>query len=203
MSKRGFRDLDERQQLTVTDKDTAGTVRRRNVITVRFSRARDGHLTGRALIHSFWQRPSTGRVTPGPHYQERTEPTFDVNEILISDIKGSARQHRVGGREVAQARRHAVNGGTRSGKEVLAYGFKKYHLGELIGMPTARSVLAATAFLMGNGDLLLVAVEDVLVEGQRPSKGLVSRPRSRCRSISSTLPAGTRSWSALSRSSPA
>ncbi|MGA9012246.1 MAG: S41 family peptidase [Acetobacteraceae bacterium] len=90
-----------------------------------------------------------------------------MNEILISDIKGSARQYRVRGREVAQARRHAVNGGTRSGKEVLAYGFKKYHLGELIGMPTARSVLAATAFLMGNGDLLLVAVEDVLVEGQR------------------------------------
>jgi carboxyl-terminal processing protease len=60
-----------------------------------------------------------------------------------------------------------VNGGTRSGKEVLAYGFKKYHIGELIGTSTARSVLAATAFLMGNGDLLLLPVEDVLVDGQR------------------------------------
>ncbi len=60
-----------------------------------------------------------------------------------------------------------VNGGTRSGKEVLAYGFKKYRIGELIGTPTARSVLAATAFLMGNGDLLLLPVEDVLVDGQR------------------------------------
>jgi hypothetical protein len=29
-----------------------------------------------------------------------------------------------------------VNGGTRSGKEVLAYGFKKYRLGELIGTRT-------------------------------------------------------------------
>jgi carboxyl-terminal processing protease len=60
-----------------------------------------------------------------------------------------------------------VNGGTRSGKEVLAYGFKQYHLGEVIGERTARAVLAATAFLMNNGDLLLLAVEDVLVDGER------------------------------------
>ena len=60
-----------------------------------------------------------------------------------------------------------VNGTTRSGKEVLAYGFKKYRIGELIGTSTARAVLAATAFLMGNGDLLLLPVEDVLVDGER------------------------------------
>jgi carboxyl-terminal processing protease len=60
-----------------------------------------------------------------------------------------------------------INGGTRSGKEVLAYGFKKYHLGEIIGTPTARAVLAASAFLMANGDLLLMAVDDVLVDEQR------------------------------------
>ena len=60
-----------------------------------------------------------------------------------------------------------VNGGTRSGKEVLAYGFKKYGIGEVIGTPTARAVLASSAFLMGNGDLLLLAVDDVLVDGQR------------------------------------
>ena len=29
-----------------------------------------------------------------------------------------------------------VNGGTRSGKEILAYGFKKYRLGEVIGTRT-------------------------------------------------------------------
>jgi carboxyl-terminal processing protease len=60
-----------------------------------------------------------------------------------------------------------VNGGTRSGKEILAYGFKKYGIGEVIGAPTARAVLASSAFLMGNGDLLLLAVSDVLVDGQR------------------------------------
>ena len=59
-----------------------------------------------------------------------------------------------------------INGGTRSGKEVLAYGFKKYRLGELIGTRTEGAVLAATAFLIGSG-LLLLAVENVRVDGER------------------------------------
>jgi C-terminal processing protease CtpA/Prc len=59
-----------------------------------------------------------------------------------------------------------VNGGTRSGKEVLAYGFKKYRLGEVISTRTEGAVLAATAFLIGGG-LLLLAVDDVLVDGER------------------------------------
>lgn len=59
-----------------------------------------------------------------------------------------------------------VNGGTRSGKEILAYGFKKYRLGEVIGTRTEGAVLAATAFLVGGG-LLLLAVDDVLVDGER------------------------------------
>ena len=59
-----------------------------------------------------------------------------------------------------------VNGGTRSGKEILAYGFKKYRLGEIIGSRTEGAVLAATAFLIGGG-LLLLAVEDVRVDGER------------------------------------
>jgi carboxyl-terminal processing protease len=60
-----------------------------------------------------------------------------------------------------------INGGTRSGKEVLAYGFKEYRLGELIGSRTEGAVLAATAFLIGEEGLLLLAVEDVLVDGKR------------------------------------
>jgi len=60
-----------------------------------------------------------------------------------------------------------INGGTRSGKEVLAYGFKEYRLGELIGVRTEGAVLAATAFLIGDQGLLLLAVEDVVVDGRR------------------------------------
>jgi carboxyl-terminal processing protease len=60
-----------------------------------------------------------------------------------------------------------VNGGTRSGKEILAYGFKKYGMGEVIGTRTAGAVLAARAFLLSDGSLLLLAVNDVFVDGQR------------------------------------
>jgi carboxyl-terminal processing protease len=60
-----------------------------------------------------------------------------------------------------------INEGTRSGKEVLAYGFKEYRIGELVGHRTEGAVLAPTAFLIGNDGLLLLAVEDVLVDGQR------------------------------------
>jgi carboxyl-terminal processing protease len=59
-----------------------------------------------------------------------------------------------------------INGGTRSGKEILAYGFKKYRLGEVIGTRTEGAVLAATAFLIGGG-LLLLAVDDVRIDGER------------------------------------
>ncbi|WP_084788570.1 S41 family peptidase [Bradyrhizobium sp. Cp5.3] len=59
-----------------------------------------------------------------------------------------------------------INGGTRSGKEILAYGFKKYRLGEVIGSRTEGAVLAATAFLIDDG-LLLLAVGDVQVDGER------------------------------------
>ena len=60
-----------------------------------------------------------------------------------------------------------VNGATRSGKEVLAYGFREYGLGPLVGAHTEGAVLAATAFLIGDEGLLLLAVEDVLVDGKR------------------------------------
>ena len=60
-----------------------------------------------------------------------------------------------------------INGGTRSGKEVLAYGFREYRLGELVGSRTEGAVLAATAFLIGGEGLLLLAVEDVVVDGRR------------------------------------
>jgi len=60
-----------------------------------------------------------------------------------------------------------VNAGTRSGKEILAYGFKEYGIGEVIGSRTAGAVLAGRAYLLHDGSLLLLAVADVLVDGQR------------------------------------
>ncbi len=60
-----------------------------------------------------------------------------------------------------------INGGTRSGKEVLAYGFKKYGMGKVVGATSAGALLAGRAFLLSNGSLLLLAVADVLVDGER------------------------------------
>lgn len=60
-----------------------------------------------------------------------------------------------------------VNGGSRSGKEVLAYGFKKYQVGEVIGTRTAGALLAGSAFLLPDDSLLLLAVADVSVDGER------------------------------------
>lgn len=60
-----------------------------------------------------------------------------------------------------------INGGSRSGKEVLAYGFKKYDVGEVIGTRTAGALLAGRAFLLRDDSLLLLAVSDVAVDGER------------------------------------
>ena len=60
-----------------------------------------------------------------------------------------------------------VNGGTRSGKEVLAYGFKKYGYGELVGTRTTGALLAGRTFYLSDGSLLLLAVSDVAVDGDR------------------------------------
>ena len=42
-----------------------------------------------------------------------------------------------------------------------------YNLTRVMNTRTAGAVLAASMFLMGNGDLLLLAVADVTVDGQR------------------------------------
>lgn len=60
-----------------------------------------------------------------------------------------------------------INEGSRSGKEVLAYGFKKYRVGEVIGSRTAGALLAGRAFLLNDDSLLLLAVADVAVDGER------------------------------------
>jgi len=60
-----------------------------------------------------------------------------------------------------------VNNGSRSGKEILAYGFKKHRLGKIIGTKTAGAVVGGSPFLLKDGNLLYLAVVDVLVDGER------------------------------------
>jgi carboxyl-terminal processing protease len=60
-----------------------------------------------------------------------------------------------------------IDGGTRSGKEVVAYSIQKHGLGVLVGERTAGAVVAGRSFLLRDGALLYLAVADVTVDGER------------------------------------
>lgn len=64
-----------------------------------------------------------------------------------------------------------VNEGSRSGKEILAFGFQKYNIGPVIGTKTAGAVVGGRPFLMQNGNLLYLAVADVFVDGNQRLEG--------------------------------
>ncbi|MEL6160055.1 MAG: S41 family peptidase [Cyanobacteria bacterium J06554_11] len=57
-----------------------------------------------------------------------------------------------------------INEGSRSAKEILAYGFKRYNIGPVVGTTTAGAVTAGRAFIMPDKSLLYVAVGDVYVD---------------------------------------
>ena len=57
-----------------------------------------------------------------------------------------------------------VNEGSRSAKEILAYGFQQYDIGPVVGSPTPGAVVGGTPFLMPDGSLLYVAVVDVYID---------------------------------------
>jgi carboxyl-terminal processing protease len=60
-----------------------------------------------------------------------------------------------------------VNGGTRSGKETIAYGAKKHGLARLVGERTAGAYTFGRPFCLSDGSLLLLAVSDARVDGER------------------------------------
>jgi carboxyl-terminal processing protease len=60
-----------------------------------------------------------------------------------------------------------IDGGTRSGKELLAYYFHKARRGPLIGSRTAGAVLVGKPFVLSDGSLLYLAVGDGQIDGQR------------------------------------
>jgi carboxyl-terminal processing protease len=60
-----------------------------------------------------------------------------------------------------------VDGRSRSGKELFAYGFRKYGYGKIVGTRTAGAVLAGKLVKLTDDSLLYLAVTDVLVDGER------------------------------------
>jgi carboxyl-terminal processing protease len=59
-----------------------------------------------------------------------------------------------------------IDGGSRSGKEVVARALQRHRRAVLVGERTAGAVLAGQPFLLADGSLLFLAVEDVRVDGE-------------------------------------
>ncbi|WP_026735774.1 S41 family peptidase [Fischerella sp. PCC 9605] len=64
-----------------------------------------------------------------------------------------------------------INEGSRSSKEIYAYGFQQHKIGPVIGSKTAGAVVAGRPFFMQDGSLLYVAVADVFVNGNQRLEG--------------------------------
>jgi len=60
-----------------------------------------------------------------------------------------------------------IDGGSRSGKEVVARAIQRHGLGVLVGERTAGAVIAGRPYLLADGSLLYLAVQDFLADGER------------------------------------
>lgn len=60
-----------------------------------------------------------------------------------------------------------IDGGSRSGKEMVSRAIQRHRLGTLVGERTAGAVLAGKINLLSDGSLLFLAVQDILVDGER------------------------------------
>jgi carboxyl-terminal processing protease len=60
-----------------------------------------------------------------------------------------------------------VNGGTRSGKETIAYGAKKHGMARLVGERTAGAYLAGGPSCLSDGSLLVLAQAEGRIDGER------------------------------------
>ena len=60
---------------------------------------------------------------------------------------------------------YLVNAFSRSGKELLAFGARKYHLATVIGERTPGHALGGRLFPLSNGDALFLAVQSCLIDG--------------------------------------
>lgn len=60
-----------------------------------------------------------------------------------------------------------INGGTRSGKEILAFAFRKYGYGKIVGSRTAGAVVAGAPFYLSDGSMIYLAVASCTVDGEK------------------------------------
>lgn len=96
-----------------------------------------------------------------PSYMDIFNPT--APSLLYQDRQGKERTVSPTWRKPVAM---LIDGGSRSGKEVLAYAFKKHKIGVLVGERTAGAVLAGTPRPLADGSVLYIAVGKVLVDGE-------------------------------------
>lgn len=60
-----------------------------------------------------------------------------------------------------------IDGGTRSGKEVVSRALQRHKRALLVGERTAGAVVAGQVNLLSDGSLLFLAVQDIVVDGER------------------------------------
>lgn len=69
-----------------------------------------------------------------------------------------------------------VNGGSRSGKEVLAYGFRKHAIGPVVGSRTAGAVVNGNLYVMDDGTILYLAIADIYLDDNQRIEGVGVEP---------------------------
>lgn len=69
-----------------------------------------------------------------------------------------------------------VNEESRSGKEILAYGFRKYGIGTVVGTKTAGAVVQGNLFAMDDGSVLYLAVANVHLDEDQRIEGVGVQP---------------------------
>ncbi|MDX2244127.1 MAG: S41 family peptidase [Leptolyngbyaceae cyanobacterium bins.302] len=69
-----------------------------------------------------------------------------------------------------------INEQSRSGKEILAYGFRKYKIGAVVGVKTAGAVVQGNLFAMNDSSVLYLAVADVHLDGKQRLEGVGVTP---------------------------
>lgn len=87
----------------------------------------------------------------------------NIPNLKFYDRQGTAREFSTQWRKPVGL---VINKGSRSGKEILAYGFKKYNIGPVIGERTAGAVTAGRIFFLPDNSLLYLAVNEVAVDGE-------------------------------------
>ena len=95
----------------------------------------------------------------------------DAGEMFVGDTAPMTMTGRDGGIRHVNTRWDkpivaVIDEGSRSGMEILAYGLKRNGI-PLVGTTTAKAVVAGTMYVLPDDSLLLLAVSDVHIDGER------------------------------------